>query len=137
MKLYIYSKLTSSFICFTGKRAIDYAVNHSDMNLYNVLIEFGSAHSKVSNGDSMEVDTEIDFLTMPVEEDAIKAREIVLKKAEEERMKNGEEVDEKQVEIDSNSELQDVGSIVYENGEPLDIMLHRTDVSASQCGLNM
>ncbi|KAG2186273.1 hypothetical protein INT43_002711 [Umbelopsis isabellina] len=120
-----------------GKRAIDYASNQTDMNLYNVLIECGSAHSMVSDDDVMDVDTEIEFQTMPVEEDSTQAREILLKKAEEEKLKKGEEVKEIKVEIDPNSELQDVGSIVSENGEPLDIMLHRTDVSASQYGLNM
>ncbi|KAM3589297.1 hypothetical protein VKS41_000165 [Umbelopsis sp. WA50703] len=119
-----------------GKRAIDYAAEHSTMTMYNILIECGSAHSKPSHDDSMDVDIEIELHTMPVEEDASKAREILLKRAEEERIKKGENP-EKKVEIDPNSELQDVGSIVYDNGEPLDIILHRTDVIASQWGLNM
>jgi hypothetical protein len=132
----VVSVLTSYAYFFAGKRAIDYAAEHSTMTMYNILIECGSAHSKPSHDDSMDVDIEIELHTMPVEEDASKAREILLKRAEEERIKKGENP-EKKVEIDPNSELQDVGSIVYDNGEPLDIILHRTDVIASQWGLNM
>jgi hypothetical protein len=78
-----------------------------------------------------------EYHQMPVEQDADKARKILLEKAEAERISKGEmELDEK-AKVDPISELEDVGEVVVHNGEPLDILLHRTDVMASHWGCNM
>ena len=72
-----------------------------------------------------------------VEKDADEARKILLEKAEAERISKGEmELDEK-AKVDPISKLEDVGEVIVHNGEPLDILLHRTDVMASHLGFNM
>lgn len=83
------------------------------------------------------MDLVYEYHYVPVEKDADEARKILLEKAEAQRISKGEmELDEKTV-VDPISELQDVGEVIVHNGEPLDILLHRTDVMASQWGCNM
>lgn len=74
---------------------------------------------------------------MPVEKDASEARKLLLEQAETERIRKGETEDEGKVEVDSLSQLVDVGEVVVHNGEPLDIIIHKTDVLSSRWGTNM
>ena len=74
---------------------------------------------------------------MPVEKDASEARKLLLEQAETERIRKGETEDEGKVEVDPLSQLVDVGEVVVHNGEPLDIIIHKTDVLSSRWGTNM
>jgi hypothetical protein len=83
------------------------------------------------------MEVEYEYHHMPVEKDASEARKLLLEQAETERIRKGETEDEGKVEVDPLSQLVDVGEVVVHNGEPLDIIIHKTDVLSSRWGTNM
>jgi hypothetical protein len=128
--------MISDIVSLPGKRPIDHAAEHSTKVLYNVLIDLGSPASEITS-ESTEMDLEFEYHQMPVEKDASEARQLLLEQAEAERIRKGEDVTEEKAKVDPLSQLEDVGEVVVHNGEPLDIIIHKTDVLSSQWGVNM
>ena len=120
-----------------GKRAIDHATEYASKVMYNTLIELGSnPPSKVAH-EAADMEVEYEYHRMPVEQDAAQARQLLLQQAEAERIRKGEVETKNKAEVDPLSQLVDGGEVVYHNGEPLDIIIHKTDVLASRWGTNM
>lgn len=109
-------------------------------DIYDALVKFGAKPAKSINGtnttdEAMDIDT---ISLSVVEEDAEMERQLLQAAYESKKKKKSTPTtDKNKVVIDPYSNLQKVGSIVFENGEPYDIMIMKVEVYSNNYSANM
>ncbi|KAI9309588.1 ankyrin repeat-containing domain protein [Cunninghamella echinulata] len=123
-----------------GKRPCELAMLYNRKDLYDALVKFGAKPAKPiiepnTNDDTMDIEM-ISLNT--VEEDAEAERQLLQAAFEAKKKKKPVPTTEKnKIVIDPYSKLQKVGTIVFDNGEPYDIMIMKVEVYSNSYSSNM
>ncbi|KAI8089183.1 poly polymerase catalytic domain-containing protein [Halteromyces radiatus] len=120
-----------------GFMPIEYAAVGGCKDVYQTLRDLGLRQSEKEPAISQTLPTNpMDYISLhTVEKDAEAERDLL--QAQKDELKSQTDTPDDLVPVDPLSGLDQVGKIVYENDEPLDIMIMKVDVNQNSYGCNM